>query len=102
MCSFGDASVNHAAATAALNTAGWCDHVGLRLPLLFVCEDNSLGISVRSPEGWVAATLGSRPGVRYYAADGCDSAATYDRAAEAAAGCAASGGRRSCTSPRCG
>src|SRR5262249_33662837 len=40
VCSFGDASVNHAAATAALNTAGWCDHVGLRLPLLFVCEDN--------------------------------------------------------------
>lgn len=85
VCSFGDASVNHAAATAAFNTAGWCDHVGLRLPLLFVCEDNSLGISVRSPEGWVAAALSSRPGVRYYTADGCDSAATYDRAAEAAA-----------------
>ena len=31
-----------------------------RLPLLFVCEDNGIGISVRSPEGWVAATL--RPG----------------------------------------
>ncbi|MET7420974.1 transketolase C-terminal domain-containing protein [Dactylosporangium sp. NPDC005555] len=85
VCSFGDASINHAAATAAFNTAGWCDHIGLRLPLLFVCEDNSLGISVRSPEGWVAAALGSRPGVRYYAADGCDTAATYDRAAEAAA-----------------
>jgi 2-oxoisovalerate dehydrogenase E1 component len=85
VCSFGDASVNHAAATAAFNTAGWCDHVGLRLPLLFVCEDNSLGISVRSPEGWVAAALSSRPGVRYYSADGCDSAATYDRTAEAAA-----------------
>ncbi|MFF5227029.1 transketolase C-terminal domain-containing protein [Dactylosporangium sp. NPDC000521] len=85
VCSFGDASINHAAATAAFNTAGWCDHVGLRLPLLFVCEDNSLGISVRSPEGWVAAALSSRPGLRYYAADGCDSADTYDRAAEAAA-----------------
>ncbi|MEU0555453.1 thiamine pyrophosphate-dependent enzyme [Dactylosporangium sp. NPDC006015] len=85
VCSFGDASINHAAATAAFNTAGWCDHVGLRLPLLFVCEDNSLGISVRSPEGWVAAALSSRPGLRYYTADGCDSAATYDRAAEAAA-----------------
>ncbi|MEV4513006.1 thiamine pyrophosphate-dependent enzyme, partial [Dactylosporangium sp. NPDC049525] len=85
VCSFGDASVNHAAATAAFNTAGWCDHVGLRLPLLFVCEDNALGISVRSPDGWVTAALRSRPGVRYYAADGCDSAGTYDRAAEAAA-----------------
>ncbi|WP_432829724.1 thiamine pyrophosphate-dependent enzyme [Dactylosporangium sp. CA-092794] len=85
VCSFGDASINHAAATAAFNTAGWCDHIGLKLPLLFVCEDNGLGISVRSPEGWVTASLSSRPGLRYYAADGCDSAATYDRAAEAAA-----------------
>ena len=25
-CSFGDASVNHASAAAAFNTAGWCDH----------------------------------------------------------------------------
>ncbi|WP_433079367.1 transketolase C-terminal domain-containing protein [Dactylosporangium sp. CA-052675] len=85
VCSFGDASINHAAATAAFNTAGWCDHIGLKLPLLFVCEDNGLGISVRSPEGWVAAALSSRPGLRYYAADGCDAAETYDRAAEAAA-----------------
>ncbi len=30
VCSFGDASVNHASATAAFNTAGWCDHTGLR------------------------------------------------------------------------
>ncbi|MEV6928049.1 thiamine pyrophosphate-dependent enzyme [Dactylosporangium sp. NPDC051485] len=85
VCSFGDASINHAAATAAFNTAGWCDHIGLKLPLLFVCEDNGLGISVRTPEGWAAAALSSRPGLRYYAADGCDAAATYDRAAEAAA-----------------
>ncbi|MEU7869865.1 transketolase C-terminal domain-containing protein [Dactylosporangium sp. NPDC049140] len=85
VCSFGDASINHAAATAAFNTAGWCDHIGLKLPLLFVCEDNGLGISVRTPDGWVAAALGSRPGLRYYSADGCDTAETYDRAAEAAA-----------------
>src|SRR3954454_280641 len=30
VASFGDASVNHAAATAALNAAGWYDHVGVR------------------------------------------------------------------------
>jgi 2-oxoisovalerate dehydrogenase E1 component len=83
VCSFGDASVNHASATAAFNTAGWCDHTGLRLPLLFVCEDNGLGISVRSPDGWVAATLRGRPGLRYFATDGCDVAATYDAAVEA-------------------
>ena len=42
------------------------------------------GISVRSPEGWVAAMLRARPGLRYFAADGCDLAATYDAATEAA------------------
>jgi hypothetical protein len=83
VCSFGDASVNHATATAAFNTAGWCDHTGLRLPLLFVCEDNGLGISVRSPEGWVEAALRSRPGLTYFAADGTDLAAAYDAAVDA-------------------
>lgn len=63
ICSFGDASINHASATAAFNAAGWSDHRGLRLPVLFVCEDNGLGISVPSPRGWVATALGSRPGI---------------------------------------
>ncbi|MEW2326222.1 thiamine pyrophosphate-dependent enzyme [Micromonospora chersina] len=85
VCSFGDASVNHASATAAFNTAGWCDHTGLRIPVLFVCEDNGLGISVRSPRGWVAATLRARPGIRYFAADGTDVAEAYRVAGEAAA-----------------
>ncbi|NJC85847.1 thiamine pyrophosphate-dependent enzyme [Planosporangium mesophilum] len=85
LCSFGDASVNHASALAGLNTAGWSAHIGLRLPLLFVCEDNGIGISVRSPEGWIEQSLRGRPGLRYFAADGCDPAAAYDTCAEAAA-----------------
>ncbi|MFG1658923.1 thiamine pyrophosphate-dependent enzyme [Micromonospora chersina] len=85
VCSFGDASVNHATATAAFNTAGWYDHTGLRIPVLFVCEDNGLGISVRSPQGWVAATLRAKPGIRYFAADGTDVAEAYRVAGEAAA-----------------
>jgi 2-oxoisovalerate dehydrogenase E1 component len=85
VCSFGDASVNHASATAAFNTVGWSDFTGLRLPLLFVCEDNGLGISVRSPNGWVGAVLKSRPGLRYYYADGCDLAETYAVARSAVA-----------------
>ncbi len=84
VCSFGDASVNHAVAQAAFNTAGWMDHTGARLPILFVCEDNGIGISVRSPVGWVAAVLKTRPGLRYNAADGCDLPAAYDAASEAA------------------
>ncbi|PWU53895.1 transketolase [Micromonospora sp. S4605] len=85
VCSFGDASVNHASATAAFNTAGWYDHTGLRIPVLFVCEDNGLGISVRSPKGWVATALQARPGIRYFAADGTDPLRAYEVAAEAAA-----------------
>ncbi|GGK88345.1 thiamine pyrophosphate-dependent enzyme [Mangrovihabitans endophyticus] len=85
VASVGDASVNHATALAAMNTAGWHDHRGERLPLLFVCEDNGLGISVPSPAGWVAETLRTRPGLRYTAADGCDLAETFDAARDAAA-----------------
>ena len=84
-CSFGDASINQAAATAALNAAGWHTRSGINLPVLFICEDNGIGISVRSPEGWVADVLRSRPGLQYFAADGCDLAATYDVAADAVA-----------------
>jgi 2-oxoisovalerate dehydrogenase E1 component len=84
VASFGDASVNHASATAALNAAGWFDHTGRRIPLLLICEDNGLGVSVPTPDGWVAAMLDSRPGLRYTAADGCDLVATFDAASEAA------------------
>jgi 2-oxoisovalerate dehydrogenase E1 component len=84
VCSFGDASVNQAAATTALNAAGWHTASGIDLPALFICEDNGIGISVRSPAGWVSSVLRSRPGLRYFAADGCDLAATYDAANEAA------------------
>ncbi|GLY97681.1 thiamine pyrophosphate-dependent enzyme [Actinoplanes sp. NBRC 103695] len=84
VASFGDASVNHASATTALNAAGYLGHIGQDLPLLLVCEDNGWGISVPSPSGWVAAALSSRPGVRYFSADGCDVAAVFDAAASAA------------------
>jgi 2-oxoisovalerate dehydrogenase E1 component len=85
VCSFGDASVNHSTATGAINTACHCAYQRLPLPLLLVCEDNGLGISVRTPEGWVGAAYGHRQGLRYQEADGCDLAAAYDAAAEAAA-----------------
>ena len=84
VCSFGDASINHATAVAAFNTAGWCDHSGLRMPVLFVCEDNGIGLSMRSPDGWVAEVLKAKPGLRYFAADGCDLADAFDKATEAA------------------
>jgi 2-oxoisovalerate dehydrogenase E1 component len=72
VCSFGDASVNHATAQAGLNSAAHLAYQGLPLPLLFVCEDNGIGISVRSPQGWVESALRARTPLRYEAAPGDD------------------------------
>jgi 2-oxoisovalerate dehydrogenase E1 component len=74
MCSFGDASLNHATAQAALNTTAQIAYQGLPLPLLFVCEDNGLGISVPTPAGWVESALTARPQLRYEIAYGHDPA----------------------------
>jgi 2-oxoisovalerate dehydrogenase E1 component len=84
VASFGDASANHSTATGAMNTASWCAYQGLPMPLLLVCEDNGLGISVRTPAGWIEAVSSSRPRVKYFAANGADLAQTYDVAAAAA------------------
>src|SRR5262245_10838185 len=85
VCSFGDASVNHATAQAALNTAAQCAFQRLPVPLLFVCEDNGLGISVPSPTGWVEAALRSRPAIRYEQAEGSDPRAVLELCSELAA-----------------
>jgi 2-oxoisovalerate dehydrogenase E1 component len=84
VCSFGDASLNHASAQAAVNTAGWTSFQGVPLPLLMVCEDNGLGISVKTPSGWVEASMSGRAGIEYVQASGLDIADTFaavDRAA---------------------
>ena len=82
--SFGDASVNHSTAAGAVNTAAYCSHQGLPVPLLLVCEDNGLGISVRTPPGWTAAALAGHPQLRYSSVDGTDLADVYDAALAAA------------------
>ncbi|MCA9522462.1 MAG: hypothetical protein KC609_15895 [Myxococcales bacterium] len=83
ICSFGDASLNHHSAVGAINTALWAAHQNLPVPLLLVCEDNGLGISVPTPEGWIATQYHRRPELRYRHADGRDLAETYDVAREA-------------------
>ncbi|MFN3844940.1 MAG: thiamine pyrophosphate-dependent enzyme [Paracoccaceae bacterium] len=77
MCSFGDASLNHSTAQGALNAAGWTAWQGAPMPLLFVCEDNGIGISTKSPPGWIEAVLRARPGLAYHKADGLDLYNTY-------------------------
>lgn len=84
MCSFGDASVNHSTAQGSFNTAQWTSYQSVPLPLLFVCEDNGIGISTKTPTGWVRSTFEHRPGIRYFDCDGLDFYDTFRVASEAA------------------
>jgi 2-oxoisovalerate dehydrogenase E1 component len=72
VCSFGDASVNHSTAAGALNAAAYLAHVHRDCPVLFVCEDNGIGISTRTPRGWPEAVLQRLPGISYVHALGHD------------------------------
>ena len=83
LCSFGDASSNHASACTAFNAASLADHQHLPCPLLFVCEDNGIGISVRTPGGWVGRRFRADTGIRYFHADGLDLISAYEVALEA-------------------
>lgn len=87
VCSFGDASFNHATAQAAFNSCSWSRQQQLPVPVLWVCEDNGLGISVPTPQGWIAEAAASRAGIRYVAADGLDVEAGYAAVAEAVDHC---------------
>ena len=82
LCSFGDASVNHSTAQGAFNTAGWTAYQGVALPLVFICEDNGIGISTRTPGGWIEAGFAARPGLEYFRCDGLDVLETYSVARE--------------------
>ncbi len=72
VCSFGDASANHSTAVGAVNAALHAAHQGVPMPLVFVCEDNGIGISVPTAPDWIERAYGPRPGLTYIAADGCD------------------------------
>ncbi|WP_066906635.1 thiamine pyrophosphate-dependent enzyme [Millisia brevis] len=84
VCSFGDASANHSTAVGAINTALHSAYQGMPMPILFVCEDNGIGISTRTPDGWIAAAYGARPGLHYVTADGTDPVAVHEAATAAA------------------
>ena len=87
ICSFGDASANHAAAQTAFNAAAWTAYQKLPAPVLFVCEDNGIGISVKTPADWIAASFSGRRDLDYFRADGLDLAAGYADVARAVEHC---------------
>lgn len=87
VCSFGDASANHATAQTAFNAAGWTAYQKLPAPVLFVCEDNGIGISVKTPTDWISASFSQRRDLDYFYADGLDLANGYEQVARAVYHC---------------
>ncbi|HET9428350.1 MAG TPA: thiamine pyrophosphate-dependent enzyme [Allosphingosinicella sp.] len=81
--SFGDASANHSTAQGAFNTAQWAAYQGTPMPLVFLCEDNGIGISTRTPPGWIEASFRDRPSLRYIHCSGLDLVDSYRGALEA-------------------
>ncbi|MEE4295665.1 MAG: transketolase C-terminal domain-containing protein [Wenzhouxiangella sp.] len=87
VCSFGDASLNHASAQTALNACAWARHQNLSVPILFVCEDNDIGISVPTPRNWVRDSMTSRYGLNYVFANGLDLTESYSIVEDAVSRC---------------
>ena len=88
LCSFGDASANHSTSQGAFNAACWAAYQHLPMPIVLLCEDNGIGISVRTPGGWIAANFMHKPALHYVSCDGadmndalrgCEEAVTYAR-----------------------
>jgi 2-oxoisovalerate dehydrogenase E1 component len=69
-CSFGDASANHATALSGINAARYTVRRGGASPIIFVCEDNGIGISVETPRDWIRDSFSNQPHLAYYEADG--------------------------------
>ncbi len=70
LCSFGDASTNHATALSAFNTASWVTSQGGHVPIIFICEDNGTGISVPTDDKWIEQNFNNRHGIDYIQTDG--------------------------------
>ncbi|WP_338294887.1 dehydrogenase E1 component subunit alpha/beta [Planctobacterium marinum] len=83
LCNFGDASANHSTAQGAINATCWAAFQSIPMPIVFVCEDNGIGISTPTPGGWIKANFSQRPGLTYIECDGLSLTDTYAKACEA-------------------
>lgn len=77
VCNFGDASSNHSTAQGAINAAAWAAYQNIKLPIVFICEDNGIGISTPTPAGWIHANFAHRAGLIYISCNGLDVLDTY-------------------------
>ncbi len=85
-CSFGDASANHATALAGINAARYSKRRGAPTPVLFLCEDNGIGISVDTPRNWIRETFSNQAHLDYFRAEG-EIDEIYESASAAIARC---------------
>lgn len=83
LCNFGDASANHSTTQGAINTAGWASYQASPMPIVFICEDNGIGISVSTPKGWIAENFSKRAGMHYLYCDGLNLIDTHRATIEA-------------------
>ncbi len=83
ICNFGDASSNHSTTQGAINSTAWAAYQSIPMPIVFVCEDNGIGISTATPEGWIAANYQNRAGITYLYCDGLNILDTYHTAKKA-------------------
>lgn len=83
-CNFGDASANHSTAQGAINSAAWASYQSIPMPIVFICEDNGIGISTSTPKGWISANFKDRAGLVYIACDGLNILDTYHATQKAA------------------
>jgi 2-oxoisovalerate dehydrogenase E1 component len=70
LCTFGDASANHSTALGAINAASWTAYQNVKMPIVFACEDNGIGISVSTPPNWIENNFSNRPSLHYIKTDG--------------------------------
>ncbi len=82
LCSFGDASANHAAALSGIHAARYAVRRGGSAPVIFLCEDNGIGISVETPRRWIEDSFGRLPHLSYVQLSG-EVDEMWDQAADA-------------------
>ncbi len=83
LCNFGDASSNHATALSAFNTASWAAYLNINIPIVFICEDNRIGISVPTAEHWIERSFSHRPEMKYIKCDGLSLLDTFNKTTDA-------------------
>ena len=83
VCNFGDASSNHSTTQGALNSTAWAAYQSIQMPIVYICEDNGIGISTSTPDGWIAANYKNRAGLNYLYCDGLNLLDTYQKAKQA-------------------